>query len=300
MGVHDRQSDRDRRAPAPARRRGPARRSPRSTDGPHSRSSSTSPTSCLRRNAPQSCCGTATTSTTRRSAPPSARTRRRPDRPRPPASAGYDRRSFRERCLPRTRSSLPRRGRRARACSTPPSTSSTRRSARYSSPRARAGSAGSPTTPTPSTSSSSSRATSVCACCARRSRSIPRAVSSTSTSRASGTAFDLQVDVARLGGLQPPRASRACARPVRGGRHVRRAGRALGAATRGSRRRDGDEQKPDSRSSCRATAWSAQTASSSATPAGSTARKSCSGSRARSCRLGDMHRWRAICCTQHG
>ena len=45
-------------------------------------------------------------------------------------------------------------------------------------------------------------------------------------------------------GLQPPRASRACARPVRRGRHVRRAGRTLGAAARGSRRRHGDEQKP--------------------------------------------------------
>src|SRR4051794_8645121 len=36
----------------------------------------------------------------------SARTPRRPGRPLPPASAGYDRRSFHERCLPRARSSL--------------------------------------------------------------------------------------------------------------------------------------------------------------------------------------------------
>ena len=86
----------------------------RSTGGPPLRSSSISPTSCRRPSAPRSSCATATTSTTPTSAPHSDRTRPPPARPHRPAFAGYDRRSFDERRLPRSRPPFPRRRRRRR------------------------------------------------------------------------------------------------------------------------------------------------------------------------------------------
>ena len=279
LGADDRLARRDRRPPAhEADGRGARARRTR-TRAPPTRISASSPTACRRRSGRPSCSATATTSPTTRSRRRSTRARRRPARPPRPACAGCRKEHDHDRSRPISTAASARRPP-AAACSTPATTSSTARSGRCSSPPPTAASCASRSTRTSSSTSSGSPGSPAAACCARRGRStrVRRELDEYFEGRRH--AFDLAVD---LRGVTPftERVLQELARdPVRRDGDLRRARRAGGQPEGRARGRHDDEPQPRSRSCSPATASSARTAASSATPAGSSARWRCSRSRA--------------------